>query len=185
MILTLLPFASLFLSAGSDRVIQPFDAHSAEGQEILWRLSDGAFQQEYYVMHFPPLNAVSRSDPTVTRSSHVLASNRHLFCLSGTTPLLMNVVWKCSLLSVASIRRTHKDGLVVELKGSDISLSAPHFYTHEITFLIMALQRLIREAQGRRDMTNWEDVSAPILPIVGGAKEEKDDGDEDDFVFVK
>jgi len=105
-------------------VIQPFDAHSAEGQEILWRLSDGVYQHEFYVMHFPPLDSnpstsSSSSSESPTRSWRLLCSNRHLFCLSGLTPLTMSVAWKCSLLSVAAIRRTRSEGLVIDLKVED------------------------------------------------------------------
>ncbi len=164
-------------------MIRPFDAHSAEGQEILWRLSEGVYQQEFYVMHFPPLDAMSRVDPSVIRSSRILASNRHLFCLSGTTPLLMTVVWKCSLLSVAGVKRTHQDGVVIDLKDSEVSLTAPNFYNFEITFLVLSIQRLVREAQGQRDITgNWDDISAPQLPIVKPKEKEEED---DDFVVVE
>jgi len=45
---------------------------------------------------------------------------------------------------------------VVVTQDSDVCLTAANFFTYEISYLVLALQRLVREAQGRRDMTNWE-----------------------------
>ncbi len=173
---------------GADRVITSFDAHAAEGQEMLWRLEDGAFQADFYVFHFPPLDAISEKSKQ-QRPMRLLASNRHLFYLCGTTTLSMQVVWKCTLLGIGDIRRSQKEGVLINLKSGNVSLSAPQFHSYEVSYLCLVLQRLVREAQGQRDnAANWDAVSAPVLfaaPLPGhlSGLDEHDEA-ESDFVVV-
>ncbi len=149
---------------GADGVMLPFDAHCAEGQEMLWRLEDGAFQGEFYVFHFPPLDTINEKTQQL-RVARLLASNRHLFYVTGTTLAEMQIMWKCSLLGIGEVRRSQREGLVVNLKSGHQSLRAAHFHSYEVTYVCLAVQRLVREAQGQRDnAANWDAVSAPQLP---------------------
>ena len=163
---------------GSDGVIGTYDGQRAEGQEILWRLSDGAYQTEFYVFHYPPLSALSYAKQS-TRITRILASNRHLFYIKGLECGLMQVAWKCSLLSIESLQRSETQGLLVQLKSSPpIVLKAPAFYSYELTYVTIFLTRLVREAQGRRvaDQGQWlGDVSVPELNEL---KEGDDAGDD-------
>jgi vacuolar protein sorting-associated protein 13A/C len=170
---------------GSDGVIPPFDGSKAEGQEILWRLKDGLYQNENYVFHFPPLDAMMKTK-AAPRMTRILASNRHLFCVKGIEPGAMQVSWKCSLLGVSSLKRSEKNGLIVELKTNPVvELKAPAFYSYELSYIVLVLQRQIKEAQGQRDAQQFEiRVSEPEIQILPEdlEKEEEEEEDED---FVK
>lgn len=153
---------------GSSGVIPPYDGAKAEGQEILCRLQEGAFQHEYYVFHHPPLNAASYDNQSAQRTGRILATNRHVFFLKGTSHSSMQVVWRCQLLNVLNIRQTSgKEGaLFIETKGvTPIVLKAQKFFRYEMIYISFVLGRLCAEAQGKR-MEHWTEDEEEELDVI-------------------
>lgn len=151
---------------GASGVIGCFDATRAEGQALLYGLEGGAFQGEFYVFHHPPLDATyypkegtrPADETPKPRRVRVLVSNRNIFCLTGTAVGAMTVDWHAPLLLVMGARRINRESMmVVDIKGNPlVSQRCGPFYTHELSYVCMVVQRLAGEAQGSPDEDELE-----------------------------
>lgn len=94
---------------GASGVIQSYNGTQAEGQALLYSLKGGAFQTEFYVFHYPPMDATvyaktaqKETTPPAAlplRTARMLVSNRHVICVKGSTVTGAEVVWCAPLVS--------------------------------------------------------------------------------------